>query len=528
VFVSHISIRVAAVLLPLFFLTACQKAKQTTPSQLKAETTAVASQTPSWMHAFKTPVSLKEHSSFYSLENPSDAFAARLHLIDKATTSIDVQYYIYKDDLTANEFTYRLVKAADRGVKVRILIDDLDSSGKDRDVAILASHPNIDIKLFNPNRFRFFFRNIALFLNVETLGKRMHNKTFIVDGKAAIIGGRNIGDEYFDANAEVAFLDYDILAVGKIVPETYKQFDIYWNSPLSVDYSKLIDIQIDEATYRQTIAHITQLHHSFQKTLLSRSIEHSAFMKHVQKHHIPLYTSKEASLYFDLPKKIVSDPNDRRTHLSSSIDRAIDAAKDELIIISPYFIPSPEMINNFKLLRKQNVSVTVITNSMASTDVAMVYSGYKKYIRPLLEMGVNIYELKPYLEEDPKRKKEKKKKRDHISLHTKMIIVDTDQLIVGSANMDPRSDKLNTEVLMLIKKSPLIPNLKKKIGMVLNKKHFYQLKLMKRSKNSKGTRIVWETIENDEVKYFRRSPDAGAGRRIGVDLFSLLPIEGYL
>ena len=134
-------------------------------------------------------------------------------------------------------------------------------------------------------------------------------------------------------------------------------------------------------------------------------------------------------------------------------------------------------------------------------------------------MGVNIYELKPYLEEDPKRKKEKKKKRDHISLHTKMIIVDTDQLIVGSANMDPRSDKLNTEVLMLIKKSPLIPNLKKKIGMVLNKKHFYQLKLMKRSKNSKGTRIVWETIENDEVKYFRRSPDAGAGRRIGVDLF---------
>ncbi len=525
---KDIFFRISVLLLSLVLFAGCQKVEQTSPVQQKADTTLLPLHTPSWVRTFKAPVSQSRGSSFYSLENPADAFAARLYLIDKATTSIDVQYYIYKDDLTANEFTYRLVKAADRGVKVRILIDDLDTSGKDKDVAILASHPNIEIKLFNPNHFRSLFRAAALLLNIDTLGKRMHNKTFTVDGKAAIMGGRNIGDEYFDANAEVAFLDYDILAVGKVVPEIYTQFDIYWNSPLSVDYSELINVQIDNMVYQQTIAHITQLHHSFQKTLLARSIQHSTFMKNARKAHIPLYPSQEATLYYDLPKKVVSDPNDKRTHLSSSIDNAIDTVKDELIIISPYFIPSPEMFENFKILHKQNVSITVITNSMASTDVAVVYSGYKKYIRPLLEIGVKVYELKPYLEEDPRRKKELKKARDNISLHTKMMILDTDQLIVGSANMDPRSDKLNTEVLMLIKGSPLIPELKKKIDTVLNTKYFYRLRLVKNSKNSKTKRVVWETMENGELKYYRLAPDATVGRRIGVDLFSLLPIEGYL
>lgn len=520
--------RSAVLLLFLLLHTGCQKIEHTSPSQGKADVTLLPSRTPSWTKDFKAPASLKKSSSFYSLEDAVDAFAARLYLIDKATTSIDVQYYIYKDDLTANEFTYRLMKAADRGVKVRILIDDLDISGRDRDVAILASHPNIDIRLFNPNRFRSLFRTAALLLNVDRLGKRMHNKTFIVDGQAAIIGGRNIGDEYFDADAKVAFLDYDILALGKVVPETYRQFDIYWNSPLAVDYARLIDIRIDKATYQQTVTHLTQLHHAFRKTLLARSIQHSAFMKHVQEQHIPLYASREATLYFDLPHKVVSDPNDRRTHLSGSIDSAIDAVKHQLVIISPYFIPSPKMLENLAALRRRNISVTVITNSMASTDVALVYSGYRKYIRPLLEMGVSIYELKPYLEEDPKRRKQQRKARDHISLHTKMMIIDTDQLIVGSANLDPRSDKLNTEVLMLIKGTPLIPKLKRKIGKVLDERHFYRLRLVRTSKNGKATRVMWESMENGTLKYHRLPPDAGIGRRIGVDLFSLLPVEGYL
>ena len=525
---SEIFIRIIALLLSLLLFSACQRSEKVSPLQTKPSTTLLPAHTPSWVKIFKSPVSLKTHTSFYSLENGVDAFAARLYLIDKATTSIDVQYYIYKDDLTANEFSYHLLKAADRGVRVRLLVDDLDTSGKDRNVAIMASHPNIEIKLFNPNHFRSFFRTAALLLDINRLGKRMHNKTFIVDGKALIMGGRNIGDEYFEADTKVVFLDYDILALGKVLPQACKQFDIYWNSPLSVDYAKLIDITVDQALYQKTMINLGRLHDSFQHTQLAQNIQHSTFMKHIQKHTLLLYPSQEATLYYDLPKKIVSDENDRSSHLSSSIDHAIDEVKHELIVISPYFIPSPKMLKRFKILRRQHIPITVITNSMASTDVAVVYSGYKKYIRPLLAMGVKIYELKPYLEEDPKRKKQLQKTHEHISLHTKIMIIDTDQLIVGSANLDPRSDKLNTEVLMLIKKSPLISKLKHKIRIILNKNYFYQLHLVRTSKNRTATRIIWETRENGKTKYYKLPPDAGPGRRIGVDLFSLLPIEGYL
>lgn len=521
--------RVAVLFLSFLFFTGCQKTEQTSPIQKKTNITLLPSHTPSWVNIFKSPVSLKKHSSFYSLENPIDAFAARLYLIDKATTSIDVQYYIYKDDLTANEFTYRLLKAADRGVKVRMLIDDLTTTGKDKDVVMLARHPNIEIKLFNPNRFRALFRAAALLLDVGRLGKRMHNKTFTVDGYAAILGGRNIGDEYFAANTnEVVFLDYDILAVGKVVPEVYKEFDIYWNSPLSVNYRNIINETINASEYKKSMVHMDQLHTAFLKSSLAHSMKRrSTFLKQAKRGSIPLYASNEASLYFDLPKKVVSDPNDSRTHLSSSIKGALDEVDHKLIVISPYFIPSPQMMQNFKKIREKNIPIIVITNSMASTDVPMVYSGYQNYIRPLLEMGVTLYELKPYLDKIPKNRKEAKK-FEHISLHTKMIIVDDEQLLVGSANIDPRSDKLNTEVLMLIKGSPLIPHIKKELKPVLTTDYFYRLRLLPTTKGSSKKRIVWESMEKGKKKYYIKAPEAGAGRQIGVDLFSLLPIEGYL
>ncbi len=525
---SRITIRVAALLLPLFFFTACQETKHATLPQTKTETTEVPSRTPAWMHVFKSSVSLKKYSSFYSLENPSDAFAARLYLIDKATTSINVQYYIYKDDLTADEFTYRLLQAANRGVKVRMIIDDLTTTGKDKDVVTLARHPNIEIKLFNPNRFRSLFRGAALVLDVGRLGKRMHNKTFTVDGHAAILGGRNIGDEYFAADTEeVVFIDYDILAVGKVAPEVYKEFDIYWNSPLSVNYKKIISEKVSAADYQKTMVHMEQLHAAFLKTPLALNMKKSTFLKKAKKGAIPLYASKEASLYFDLPKKVVSDPNDSRTHLSTSIKGALNAVDHELILISPYFIPSPQMMDALKKLRAQNIPITVITNSMASTDVSMVYSGYQKYIEPMLEMGVQLYELKPYLDKVPENRREAKKIK-HISLHTKMIIVDDEQLLVGSANMDPRSNKLNTEVLMLIKDSPIIPHLKKELKSVLNTDYFYRLRLLPTAKGSSKKRIVWESMEKGEKKYYIKAPKAGAGKRFSVDFFSLLPIEKLL
>jgi len=510
----------AMLLLSLFFLSACHKVEIDPPSVLTTQKSLSYALTPTWLHSFHSPVSLQKHTALYSLENGVDALSARLYLIDHATHTIDVQYYIYKDDLTANEFSYRLLKAAERGVKVRILIDDLDTTGKDKGVAMMASHPNIDIKLFNPNHFRSFFRTLALLLNNQKLGKRMHNKTFIVDGKAVIMGGRNIGDEYFEANTKIAFLDYDILALGNVVPQASTQFDLYWFSSLSVAYTDVITLRGNQTLYNKMMSRLHHLHHRFQQTPLAQKIQQTPFMHVTKQHPLLFYPSQEATLYYDLPHKVVSDPNDRSTHLSRSIEKAIDTAKKSLIVISPYFIPSSKMMENIRKLRQHHVSVTVITNSLASTDVPLVYSGYKSYIRPLLEMGVKLYELKPSPKKSPTP--------ISLSLHTKMILIDNHQLIVGSANLDPRSDKLNTEVLMLIKKSPLIPLLKKKIHTILNPDFFYQLTLIPRSPNSTLKRIVWKSIEEGKTRYYRLSPNTGIGKRIGVDLFSLLPIEGYL
>jgi len=199
---------------------------------------------------------------------------------------------------------------------------------------------------------------------------------------------------------------------------------------LSVNYRKIIDTKIDEKTSQKSLQHLRSLHLAFLKTPLAHTMKRSSFMRDAQRRYFPLYPSKEASLYFDLPKKVVSDPNDMRTHLSSSIKGSLSEVEQELIVISLYFIPRPEMMQQFKEIRARDIPITVITNSMASTDVSMVYSGYRKYIKPLLEMGVTLYELKPYLNEVPKSRKEAKK-FEHISLHTKMILIDNDQLLVG-------------------------------------------------------------------------------------------------
>ncbi|WP_158298185.1 phospholipase D-like domain-containing protein [Sulfurovum sp. NBC37-1] len=482
-------------------------------------------QTPVWADIFKSPLPLNKGSSFYSLENPVDAFAARLYLIDHATASIDVQYYIYKNDKTAAELSYHLIKAAERGVKVRMLVDDLTTSIRDKDVALLAAHPNIDVKLFNPNRIRGTFRNMALLLDVSKLGKRMHNKVFIVDRYAAILGGRNIGDEYFAMSKDIDFLDYEILVMGKVLAKIYRIFDIYWNSPLSHFYEEIIKSDVSDKAYKRSVKKITEYHHAFANTRLAKKLPFSRFTHKVEVAHVTLYPAKMTSLYFDLPQKVVSDPNDIETHLSKSLKNALDSTKKEVIVISPYFIPSPMMMETFKKLRAKDIKVTVITNSMASTDVTAVYSGYKTYINPLLKMGVALYEFKAQQNEAIEKKYFK---FNRLSLHTKMIIIDSDILLVGSANLDPRSDKLNTEILMLIKQSQLIGHIKSKIKKIMDRKHLYRLSLMKLSEHSKRMCIVWESQEDGKIKRYKMVPKAGLFRRIGVYLFSLLPIEGYL
>ncbi len=478
----------------------------------------------------KTNKKLLNKSAFYPLPDPTDAFAARLFLIDNATTSLDVQYYIYEDDRIGKVFTAHLLMAAQRGVKVRILVDDMITSGKDEEWEKLALHPNIKLRLFNPNRLRTSFRNIALLLDVNRLGRRMHNKALIADGSAAIIGGRNIGNVYFASSKETVFIDYDILAIGKVVPDIYKAFDLYWNSK-EAEPSQEVFVYNDTKSYLDAKKDLEDELNIFRKSSIGKAIINSEFNKKIAHNDLQLIVAKRTDFYYDHPSKVTTNENDNSTHISSQISEDLKHVKDDLVIISPYFIPSDKMMLKLKTLRKQGVKVTIITNSLASTDVLLVYGGYKGYIKALVEMGVNLYEIKPH---SFKKFFRTKKWANHqaLSLHTKMMIIDNNRMGIGSANMDPRSDKLNTEIFMVVSCKKLAKAQRDRLTEVISIKNLYKLSWGEHPKvfDEDVTRYgpVWHTIEDGKEKTYYAPPHTGFWKKLGTDVSSLLPIKGYL
>ncbi|RLA59996.1 MAG: hypothetical protein DRQ78_09955 [Epsilonproteobacteria bacterium] len=481
----------------------------------------------------KTDKVLVGHSAFHSLEHPIDALAARLFIIDHAKSSLDVQYYIYEDDNIGKLFTAHLLLAAKRGVRVRLLLDDLSTAGKDENLQKLALHPNVELRLFNPNKLRTSFRNLALLFNVNSLGKRMHNKSLIADGYAAIIGGRNIGDVYFAATDETLFLDYDVLSIGAVVPDISQAFDIYWNSEQAVPSSEVFGVS--KYTYEdiseELSLHLKQKLKVFQKSPFGIAVSRSNFMKKVNHRKLQFIVSEKVDFYYDDPSKVAKDENDNSTHISSQIRKDLTKLKSELTIVSPYFIPSDEMMKRIKTLRKKDVEVTILTNSLSSTDVFPVYAAYQDYIEVLVKMGVHLHELKA--NSFSKELQDKHfKKTPRLSLHTKMILLDQNRLAIGSANIDPRSDKLNTELFMVITSEKLTKEEQNIIAKVLSLDNTYKLswgthpKIFDDDVQQNGP--VWTTLEEGKKTIYYERPKTGFWKRLGTDFISIFPIKGYL
>ena len=516
----------------LLFSSCSQTAPAPVPPKQKSFTRLPKGKAPLLSYLSNTDQKLGDYSAFHSLSDPRDAFAARIFLVDHAQTSLDVQYYIYKYDRTGNYFGYHLLKAAERGVKVRILLDDMITSGKDKDWAMLAYHPNIELRLFNPNHLRTSFRNLALLFDINRLGKRMHNKTLIADGAAAIIGGRNIGDDYYAADEKTLFLDYDILATGKIVPDIYRSFDLYWNSEEAVPSKEVLEGQFNTAEYYQAKKILEKNAREFRQSSIGKAMVRSDFATKIYQGKVAMTVAKQADFYYDYPEKVNTDENDNRTHISAQISADLKHISNDLIIISPYFIPSQEMMGKLRALREKDTEITVITNSLASTDVFAVYSGYRWYIKDLVQMGVNLYELKPKSFKKFLKKKKWLKSRQ-TSLHTKMMIIDQDNLIVGSANIDPRSDKLNTELLLIVNSKKLVKTKRNELTEILDGENFYRLSWGKHPPSPEDNGIVtygpiWHSTKDGKEKVYYTPPHSGYFRTLGTDILSLLPIEGYL
>jgi len=462
-------------------------------------------------------------SGFRLLSDSVDALLARIALADRATRSIDLQYYLFHSDATGQLLAQHLLAAADRGVRVRVLLDDLHKLGKDDVLRALDGHPHIEIRLFNP----FHDRSAGMWSmgkqfagDFSRLNRRMHNKSFIVDGSYAVIGGRNIGDEYFDASGTSNFRDLDVLSIGPVVTEIIQVFDSYWNSDPSVP----IDAFEHEPTTPEQLVAIRQ---SLADN--AREIGQTQYAENVVtrigdlKREDPAtrWAWGEAEFLADDPGKVDPELDRRDLHIAPRIKQWLESAQHRILLVSPYFVPGDKGVAFLAQRRAAGVEVAVLTNSLASTDAGNVYAAYASYRPPLLAAGVDLYELKP----DAAHRENERHSigSSSSSLHAKAMIVDDDHTFVGSMNLDPRSGNLNTEDGVIVTSPALAKELADLFVLATNPAVTYRVRL------KEGTKTVyWETMENGETVLFDKAPHTSGWRRFKASMTRALPIEGLL
>ncbi len=462
-------------------------------------------------------------SGFRLLSTGVDAFAARAMLAQLAERSIDVQYYLYHNDLTGKLFTEQLLRAADRGVRVRILVDDIGLEGRDFGAVALDRHPNVEVRIVNPF-IRGQSRATQYITRLGTITRRMHNKSFTVDNQITILGGRNIGNEYFDANPDLVFSDLDVMALGPVVRQTSHVFDLYWNSPLSYPVTALANRIPKPEELIQGRQALEDFAAEQTDTDYMRAVRASVLANEIEGRSVR-FEWGAASIVFDHPEKLMATRDRTDLHLSSQIKPQFSGIKRELIIFSPYFIPGADGVAWLSELRGQGVRIRILTNSLASTDVAVVHAGYAKYREALLRAGVELYELNKKLDRSQRREKKGQEGSSKASLHAKSFVLDRERVFIGSLNLDPRSVVENTEIGVMINSPAIAREMAERFDQRVDQIAF-RLELMQDEEGFDTIR--WHGMEDGESRTFDTDPYSGFWRLLGVSLLRLLPIESQL
>ena len=463
-----------------------------------------------------------ESSGILPLVSGPDAFAARLALAAKAQHTLDLQYYIWHNDQTGKLLAGAVVAAAERGAKARILLDDMGAAAKDRTLLILDSHPNIEVRLFNPIGLRSH-RLLGTLLDFKRVNRRMHNKSFTADNRVAIVGGRNIGDEYFGAADEMNFADFDVAAKGPVVREVADAFELYWNCAAAVPITQVSKERVTDADLQQGMKALLAHRDDMKNTPYADALRSSKLATTSLK-QIP-WLKGQAVVVTDSPEKVTTRPDDASTHLAPQLRGIVERTKKELLLVSPYFIPGKEGVDWFAGLRKRGVAVTVITNSLDSSDVALVHAGYARYRQPLLKTGVEIYETKS-APPDPGKKKGfampslSLTGSSKAGLHAKTFVFDRRSVFVGSMNLDPRSLKLNTEIGMIVECPELAEAMLSRLEDHLPERAWHV------ERTSSGLR--WTTQEKGQTISRPSEPKSGFKKQLMWRIGSMLPIEGQL
>lgn len=459
-------------------------------------------------------------SGFLILDSGRQALLQRATLIEAAQRSIDAQYYIWNSDATGRYLAQRLLLAAERGVQVRLLLDDINLAGRDAVVATLDRHPNIDIRVYNPFVTRAGAgRWLGFVTDFERLNRRMHNKTFVVDGSCGIVGGRNIGDEYFDRHAEVNFRDRDVLAAGPIVRDVSANFDAYWNSSRSYPIALLADdLEQDPdwgALYQQVRSATAAA--DFAATLpQAAETAHAALRKTLAE-----LTWANAELIFD-PVTDAGDATDGDTPKLTArrLGEMAAAAETEILVESAYFILGEEQLAALAPVLTRGVTFRALTNSLASNDLTTNHAGYARWRAAMLTAGLQLHELRPDAAacatwiETPAYCG-----TGLVSLHAKSAVFDRKALYVGSFNVNLRSTYLNAETVLIIHSAQLAERVARDIELGMEKTNSWSV-----TRDGDGD-LLWTA---DQGGTWSHEPTTGTWRRAKSRFFSWLPIEKYL
>ncbi|MFW6041759.1 MAG: phospholipase D-like domain-containing protein [Guyparkeria sp.] len=453
------------------------------------------------------------------IHQPLDAFATWARLAREAERTLDMQYYIWSADISGTWMFGELLDAAERGVRVRLLLDDMGVTGLDRELAALDDHPNIEVRLFNPFVLRNRFKWLGFVTDLPRVNRRMHDKVFIADNQVTIVGGRNVNDKYFGADPTMRFVDLDVLAVGPAVDHISRRFDRFWASPSAYPVDRLLPAAEPGVADRLALANERMNSEpraaEYRSALERTDLDTALFGRDGELEWTP------ATVVADEPSKGLGVPADRDDLLTYQLREILETPSRSIDIISSFFVPTPTITEALTTLAGRGVRVRVLTNSLETTDMPPVHAGYVRYRKALVEGGVELYEMHPLPGEPPESIDLSLFGHSGTSLHTKAVIVDERQAFLGSYNVDPRSVNLNTELGLVIES----PDLAKRIGRAFDESvpaTAYEVRI-------EDDKLYWleRTVDGETIRH-DEEPGAGIIKRGAVLLFSLMPIEWLL
>jgi putative cardiolipin synthase len=470
-------------------------------------------------------------SGYRLLQAGEDGLSARAQIIDAAERTLDLQYYIFRGDKTGLLLCEALLRAADRGVRIRVLIDDGERVAGDEQIDLLDAHPNIKVRIFNPFAYRGSSRRVRaleFLFNAARLDYRMHNKLFVADNAVALMGGRNIGDEYFQIDPESQFGDDDLFVGGPMVRQLSRTFDEYWNSALAIPVASLGSaptVEEFEGFRKRIVEHRDTLARA-GADYLKRIATGEPFQSLAAGKQL-VFTNAE--LVYDSPEKRRVDRGEIAGHLIfPKLIEAAAGARSEFLMVTPFFVPGTEGMALFDELRKRNVRVRVLTNSLESTPELLAHSGYVRYREPLLEQGVELYELRARLGSS-RGSGERPWLLTYgtYALHAKMFVIDRKRVLIGSVNFDLRSWHRNTEIGLIIDNDELAQQSATRFDALAEPANSYRVALRRRNTDERAY-LLWVTHDAGQIVASTEEPTGGENRREKVEFFRLLPLDPEL